>query len=126
MHNFLQNWIHIDTKMMRNIVQKKVISCKIMQLLRKRIDCFVESLLSDSMLSTRKILYLSKRNEAKVHVQLIYILGFLVHVNNMVYKIWGLLLYLLQMGGGGEMLNNRVIYLCFHQTSSFFHNSTSL
>ena len=102
MHNFLQNWIHIDTKMMRNIVQKKVISCKIMQLLRKRIDCFVESLLSDSMLSTRKILYLSKRNEAKVHVQLIYILGFLVHVNNMVYKIWDLLLYLLQMGGGGK------------------------
>ena len=65
-----------------------------MQLLRKRIDCFVETLLSDSMLSTQKILYLSKLNEdeAKVHV----------HVNNMVYKIWDLLLYLLQMVWGGE------------------------
>ena len=61
-----------------------------MQLLRKRFDCFVETLLSDSMLSTQKILYLSKLNEAKVHV----------HVNNMVYKIWDLLLYLLQMVGG--------------------------
>ena len=34
--------------------------------------------------------YVSIRNKAKLHIQLIYILGFKV------YKIWGLLLYLLQ------------------------------
>ena len=30
--------------------------------------------------------YVSKRNEAKVHVQLIYILGIIVHVNDRFFK----------------------------------------
>ena len=34
----------INTKMMRNFVQKKLISCKNAKLLRKRIFCFVETL----------------------------------------------------------------------------------
>ena len=42
MHNFVKkNWFRNDTKIMRNFV----ISCKTTKLLRKRIDCFVETLI---------------------------------------------------------------------------------
>ena len=36
MRNFVQNLFRIDTKIMRNFVQNKVISCKTTELLRKR------------------------------------------------------------------------------------------
>ena len=44
MRYFVQIWFHIDTKMMRNLVQKKVISCKNSKLLHKRICCFEETI----------------------------------------------------------------------------------
>ena len=46
MRNFVQNWFRIDTKMIRNFVQKKSFRKKNAKLLRKRICCFVETLSS--------------------------------------------------------------------------------
>ena len=116
MRNFLQNWIHIDTKMIRNIVQKKSFHAKSCNCCARELTVSLKPF-SRTLCSQHKKYYICL-NLMKLRFMYMSIIWFTKYgiCYYIYYKWWG----------AREMLKNRVIYLCFHQTSSFFHNSTSL